>query len=146
MLWCVTQKMPAGQPGNWDTHFPATAAVLVTDHSEASCSQKIVFRTSLVVQWLRIHPSMKRTWVRFLVRELLTCQGATKPMYHNYWVPCSGVWKPQLLSPRAEATEALLLRNKRSHHMPHDEEQPPFTSTIESQPSNKDQEQPKINQ
>ena len=26
--------------------------------------------TSLVVQWLRIHLAMQRTWVRFLVREL----------------------------------------------------------------------------
>ena len=140
--------MPAGQSGNWDTHFPGTTAVLMTDHSEPSCSQKIAFRTPLVVQWLRIHPPMKGTWVRSLVRELLTCQGATKPMHHNYWVPCSRARKPQLLSPRAETTEALLPRNKRSHHdekhMRRDEEQPPFTATVESLHSHKDQAQPKI--
>ena len=29
--------------------------------------------------------NMQRTWVRSLVWEDFTCQGATKPMHHNYW-------------------------------------------------------------
>ena len=40
-------------------------------------------RTSLVAQWLRIHPPMQGTWVRALVREDPTCYGATKPVCHN---------------------------------------------------------------
>ena len=45
--------------------------------------------TSLVVQWLRIHLPMQGTRVQSLVREDLTCRGATKPMCHNSWSPCS---------------------------------------------------------
>ena len=40
--------------------------------------------TSLVVQWLRIHLPMQGTQVQALVQEDPTCQGATKPMRHNY--------------------------------------------------------------
>ena len=40
--------------------------------------------TSLVVQWLRIHLLMQGTQVQALVREDPTCQGATKPVHHNY--------------------------------------------------------------
>ena len=103
--------MPAGQSGNWDTHFPATTAVLMPDHSEPSCSQKLAFRTSLVVQWLRIHQPMKGTWVRSLVKELLSCQGATKPCTTttesgalepgnpNYWAHVLKLLKPIHLEP-----------------------------------------------
>ena len=41
-------------------------------------------RTSLVVQWLRIHLLMQGTQVRSLVQEDPTCHGATKLMCHNY--------------------------------------------------------------
>ena len=34
--------------------------------------------TSLMVQWLRIHLPMQRTWVRSLVWESSTCYGATE--------------------------------------------------------------------
>ena len=35
--------------------------------------------TSLVVQWLSIHPATQGTWVQSLVGELdFTCHGATK--------------------------------------------------------------------
>ena len=40
--------------------------------------------TSLVAQWLRICLPMQGTRIRALVREDPTCQGATKPMPHNY--------------------------------------------------------------
>ena len=42
------------------------------------------YRTSVVVQWLRIHLPMQGTWVQALVQEDPTCRGATKPMCHNY--------------------------------------------------------------
>ena len=42
------------------------------------------FRTSLVVQWLRILLPMQGTRVRVLVWEDPTCRGATKPVHHNY--------------------------------------------------------------
>ena len=38
----------------------------------------------LVVQWLRIYLPMQGTQVRSLVQEDPTCQGATRPMLHNY--------------------------------------------------------------
>ena len=41
--------------------------------------------TSLVAQWLRVRLPMQGTRVRSLVREDLTCRGATKPASHNYW-------------------------------------------------------------
>ena len=37
-------------------------------------------RTSLVVQWLRIHLPMQGTHGRTLVRKASTCRGVTKPM------------------------------------------------------------------
>ena len=40
-------------------------------------------RTSLVFQWLRIHPLMK---VQSLVQKDSLCQRATKPVFHNSWV------------------------------------------------------------
>ena len=40
-------------------------------------------RTSQVVQWFFL--PMQRTWVRSLVLEDFTRQGATKSMPHNYW-------------------------------------------------------------
>ena len=43
-----------------------------------------VFRTSLVVQWLRIHLPMQGTRFRALVWEDPTCRGAAKPMHRNY--------------------------------------------------------------
>ena len=41
-------------------------------------------RASLVAQWLGICLPMQATRVRALVREDLTCRGATKPMHRNY--------------------------------------------------------------
>ena len=40
--------------------------------------------TSLVAQWLRIHPPKQETRVRALAQEDPTCRGATKPTCHNY--------------------------------------------------------------
>ena len=41
--------------------------------------KKLLYWTSLVVQWLRICLPMQGTWVQSLVQEDPPCQGATKP-------------------------------------------------------------------
>ena len=64
------------------------------------------FRTSLVVQWLRIHLPMQRTQVRSLVQEDPTCHGATSPFHHNH--------EPVLQSPGAKITEATH-QNEKGH-------------------------------
>ena len=48
-------------------------------------SKKVPSRTSLVVQWLRIHLPMQETQVQSLLQESSSCLGKTKPMCHNYW-------------------------------------------------------------
>ena len=48
---------------------------------------KISKRTSLVVQWLRIHLPMQGTWVPSLVQKDSTCCKAAKLMHHSYWSP-----------------------------------------------------------
>ena len=67
---------------------------------------RMMFGTSLVVQWLRIGLPIQGTWVWALVQEDPTCHGATKHMCHNYWAcalePTShncGARVPQLLKP-----------------------------------------------
>ena len=77
----------------------------------------MVLGASLVAQWLRIHLPMQGTRVWALVQEDPTCFEATKPVHHNYWAcalePMShNYWacEPQLLSPRATTTEALVPR------------------------------------
>ena len=67
---------------------------------------RIVYRASLVAQWLRIRLPMQGTRVRSVVWEDPTCRGVTKPVHHNYWAcalePMShNYWAhvPQLLKP-----------------------------------------------
>ena len=45
---------------------------------------KLMYRTFLMAQWLRLRLPMQGTQVRALVREDPTYRGATKPMHHNY--------------------------------------------------------------
>ena len=47
------------------------------------CMEKVLW-TSLVVQWLRIHLSIRRTRVQPLVWEDSACHVATKPVDCNY--------------------------------------------------------------
>ena len=56
------------------------------EHMERMFSllSKVGDGASLVVQWLRFHLPMQGTWVRALVWEDPTCNGATKPVHHNY--------------------------------------------------------------
>ena len=46
---------------------------------------EVVWRTSLVVRWLRIPLSMQGTWVPSLAwGGLPTCHGTAEPVHHNY--------------------------------------------------------------
>ena len=56
----------------------------LTDKSQWFIIIKDNFRTSLVVQRLRIHLPMQGLQVRALVREDPTCRGATEAVRHNY--------------------------------------------------------------
>ena len=47
-------------------------------------------RTSLVVQWWRIHLPVQGIWVKSLFRDDSMGWGATKPVYHNYWACTPG--------------------------------------------------------
>ena len=75
--------------------------------------KEITAKTSLVVQWLRIHLPMQWTRVWPLVQGDPTCHRATKPMCHSYWAcalepeSCSH-WSLLILEP--------VLHKKRSHH------------------------------
>jgi len=51
---------------------------------EFSDASRTVNGASLVVQWLRICLAIQGTPVQSLVWEDPTCQGATKPVNHNY--------------------------------------------------------------
>ena len=63
--------------------------------------------TCLVVEWIGIHLSMQGTRAQSLVWEDSTCQGATKPLHHNYWAHMLQLLKPMSLEP--------VVHNKRSH-------------------------------
>ena len=90
----VIQILPSSAKLSWDAlHF--------------SLKIYILFGTSLVAQWLRIHLLMQGTGVLSLVREDPTCHGATKPVRHNYWAHLPQLLKSVRLEP--------VLRNKRSH-------------------------------
>ena len=70
-------------------------------------------RTFLAVQWIRIHPPMRRTWVQSLVQEdkdstccrvtKLVCHNywacAQEPRSHSYWAPVQQFWGPRALEP-----------------------------------------------
>ena len=46
-------------------------------------NKNLLYRASLVVQWLRIRLPIEGTWVRALVWEDPRCRGATKPGHSN---------------------------------------------------------------
>ena len=59
-------------------------------------------RTSLVVQWLRIHLPMQGTPVWSPAQEDSMCRGAIKPVCHSYWSLCTpepGLINKRKLSP-----------------------------------------------
>ena len=84
------------------THIcPSSFVKRQTQSTSISSAQKWdafswqITQTSLVAQWIGIHLLMQGAWVRSLVQEDSTCQGATWPMYHNYWAlscNCCSPW------------------------------------------------------
>ena len=104
--------------------------------AEENLLLKWEWRTSLVVQWLRIRLPTQGTRVRAPAREDPTCRGATKPL-HNYWACALGpashnYWDcvPQLLKP---ACLEPVPRNKRSHR----NEKPAYRNKDPMQPKKK---------
>ena len=73
--------------------------------------KKVILRTSLVAQWLRIRLPVQGTWVRALVWEDPTCCGATKPVLHNYWAHVPQRLKPTRQSPFSATREATAMRS-----------------------------------
>ena len=82
--------------------------------------KKLWIRASLVVQWFRICLAMPETLAWPLVQEDRTCQGATKPVYHNYGASnlelVSRNFWAHLLPPLKPACLEPALHNKTSHH------------------------------
>ena len=62
--------------------MPILGFVFLQIPQEIRKRRELLWRTSLVVQWLRIHLPMQGTRVQSLVQEDSTCQRAIKPMYH----------------------------------------------------------------
>ena len=91
-----------------------------------------MFQTFLVVQWLRIHLSMRGTQVWSLVQEDSTCCGATKPLHHNYWN--LGALKPKLCK-----------QVQREAHEPQLESSPPSPQLEKARTQSKDTAWPEIN-
>ena len=74
------------------------------------------WRTSLVVQWIRLCMPMQGTRVQSVVQEDPACHGATKPMHHNCWSPCSRVYAPQQEKPLQGVACALQQRVAPTRH------------------------------
>ena len=85
-------------------------------------------RTSLVVHQFWVHLPVQGTWIRSLVWEDPTCNGAYKPMCHSYWAHVLQALKPAHPEP--------VLCNKRSHSkekpMHHNQRVGPALATRES--------------
>ena len=96
---------------------------------------EVTGRTSLVVEWIRIHLPMQGTQVRLLVREDFICCGATEPVCHNfrvcaleptshnYWAHVLQLLKPvcpRACAPQGEATamRRLCITTKSGPHSP----------------------------
>ena len=63
--------------------YPNIGEQLWTISSAFSKLKRVIFQTSLVVQWLRIHLPMQRTQVQPLVQEDSTCLRAGKPEHQQ---------------------------------------------------------------
>ena len=66
------------------SYYSLQLIILVGEGRMRKAKRLKALRTSLVVQWLRIHLPMHGTRVQSLVQEDPTCCGATKPVRHNY--------------------------------------------------------------
>ena len=97
-IWSLSDSEKALTKSNTHSWF-----VFLQIPQEIRKRREFLWRTSLMVQWLRIHLLMQGTWVQSLVQEDSICQRAIKPMYH-YWAP---VLKPTSHGgmPRARAPQ-----------------------------------------
>ena len=73
--------IPEAGTGKW---FSRVTQGSPLEHYICKSCFKIINRTSMVAQWLRIHLPKQGTWVQSLVREDSTCHGAIKPVCHSY--------------------------------------------------------------
>ena len=69
-----------------------------------------MYRTSLVVQWIRILLPVQGTQVWSLVQEDFTCHGATKLMHHNWW-------RLLTLGPMSHSYGACMLQLQKPVHL-----------------------------
>ena len=69
--FCIDPRLWADQEGK-NERLPIKCSLVLLLKRELS-------RTSLVVQWIKIHLPIQGTWVGSLVQEDPTCHGATKP-------------------------------------------------------------------
>ena len=99
--------------------FPIYSVHLPWKTERKFWSPKWMWEVSLVVQWLRIHLAMQETPVWYLAQEDLTCLGATRPVYQNYWA-CApepmrhNSWACVLQLLKSAHLEPML-HNKRGH-------------------------------
>ena len=100
--------------GSGRDYLFCSPSLLLTSRQSLSL-KNVNFSISLVVQWLRIHLPMLRTW------EDSICCRATKSVCHNYWSPCPRTHTLQLLKPdsyspcstRSRCNEKPAHRNER---------------------------------
>ena len=71
----------AQSPNHWTTRESFRVTFLKQDKG---LWIKTGERTSLVAQWIRIHPPRQETQVQSLVWGDATCHGTTKPAHHSY--------------------------------------------------------------
>ena len=97
-------------------------------HTGVPC--KTLGKTSLVVQWLRIHLPIQGTQIQSLVQEDSTCHRATKPVYHNYSheLTCHSYLSPRAQSLCSTTREATVIRSPSTRTR----EEPLFTATRKS--------------
>ena len=102
-----------GMQGVFNIHI----SISVIYHINKLTNKNHMIRTSLVAQWLRIRLPMQGTQVRTLVWEDPTCHGATKPMCHNYWSPCSTTREATAMRSLCTATKSssCLLQLEKAH-------------------------------
>ena len=75
-------------------------------HSDCSSYKREKFRSSLAVQWLKVHPPIQGTGVRSWFRKIPTCHGATEPLRHNYRSTAGGATATRSLSTTAKKARA----------------------------------------
>ena len=107
--------MPSAVEGQSPNHWTTRESFCVTFlKQDRGLWIKTGERTSLVVQWIRIHPPMQETQVRSLVWGDVTCHRTTKSVRHSYQAhilePLSHSYGAQAASTEARAPKARALQ------------------------------------